>query len=260
MRRPLPTIKSTSAVFAFIITCMVSVAATQSAHLLHTGARYAREPMVRCIAGEIKPRAVEAQSMAIPLKLPLPRVQQQGELNLPAPPPGSNFEPVTPINPGRLFKILGDSPRARRLYSGFRYGFRIPHKPSPWSHPVRNHTSVHQNPQFMDQYIDKELKAGRIVGPFTSLPPHCIISPLGLVPKQEAGAFRVIHDLLFPKGRGVNDLIPNHLTSVNYEDFEYVVGLVHKAGEGALLAKVDIQNAFRIMPIHPHDIHLFGFF
>lgn len=111
----------------------------------------------------------------------------------------------------------------------------------------------------MDEYISQELMAGRIVGPFTSLPPHCIVSPLGLVPKQDPGAFRVIHDLSFPKGRGVNDLIPNHLIAVSYEDFEFVMRIVRAAGQGALISKVDIQNAFRIMPIHKDDIHLFGF-
>lgn len=184
----------------------------------------------------------------------------RGHPELPPPPPGSNYEPSTPINPDRLLTILEGTSHAWDLYQGFKYGFRIPHTPSPWTHPIRNHTSCSRNAAFLDQYIAKELQAGRIVGPFSSLPPHCIISPLGLVPKQEAGAFRVIHDLSFPKGQGVNDLIPNHLTSVSYEDFEYVVKLVCRAGHGSLISKVDIQNAFRIMPIHPKDIHLFGFF
>lgn len=54
----------------------------------------------------------------------------------------------------------------------------------------------------MDACISKELAAGRMVGPFTSLLSHCITSPLGLVPKHKPGVFHVIHDLSFPKGRG----------------------------------------------------------
>lgn len=57
----------------------------------------------------------------------------------------------------------------------------------------------------------------------------------------------------------MNNLIPNSLTSVHYEDFDHVVGLIRRAGRGALIAKVDIQNAFKMMPIHSDDIHLFGF-
>lgn len=179
---------------------------------------------------------------------------------LPHPPPGSSYAPVTPINPDRLLRILDGIPHAWFLYEGFKRGFHIQHIPSPWKHSIRNHKSVIQNPAFMDHYVAKELGAGCIVGPFTSLSNHCIVSPLGLVPKQDPGSFCVIHDLSFPKSRAVNDLIPNHLSSVEYEDFDHVVRLIRKAGDGALVAKVDLQNAFPIMPIHPDDIHLFGFF
>lgn len=54
------------------------------------------------------------------------------------------------------------------------------------------------------------------------------------------GAFSVIHNLSFPKGCGVNDLITNHLTSIVYEDFEHVASLIHQAGAGTLIAKADI--------------------
>lgn len=79
------------------------------------------------------------------------------------------------------------------------------------------------------------------------------------LPKKEPGAFRVIHDLSYPKGRSVNDLIPGSLTTVQYEDFDHVSHLIFSAGRCAFISKVDIQNAFRIIPIHPEDRHLFGF-
>jgi hypothetical protein len=47
--------------------------------------------------------------------------------------------------------------------------------------------------------------------------------------------------------------------AVSYETFDRVVELVQAAGPGALLAKVDIENAFRIIPIHPADRYLLGF-
>lgn len=98
------------------------------------------------------------------------------------------------------------------------------------------------------------------MGPFLS-PPHplFIASPLGVIPKKEPGSFRVIQDLSFPKGCAINDLIPNHLTGVSYEDFEHVLRLISQAGEAALVAKVDTQSAFRILPMHPSCVHLFGF-
>lgn len=83
------------------------------------------------------------------------------------------------------------------------------------------------------------------MGPFTQ--PPCkkfISSPLGVIPKKEQGSLWVIHHLSYPKGCAVNDLIPNSLTSVAYEDFDHVVSLVTKAGRGALVSKVDICSAF----------------
>lgn len=102
---------------------------------------------------------------------------------------------------------------------------------------------------------------GRLSGPSLS-PPHplFICSPLGVIPKKEPGSFQVINDLSYSKGHSVNDLIPPDITSVSYKDFHHVASLVYSAGKGALLAKADIEVAFRILPKHPADQHLFGFF
>lgn len=237
---------------------MVSVDDLKYARLLHTGALCVMDRMAPLNADDPTPAPGRHPHPPFPSHPQHPHLLSS--LSLPSPPYGSNYDPVTPVNPERLLSILSGVPNSHLLYEGFKFGFRIPHIPSPWSNPIRNHKSVLQNPSFMDQYVSQELEARRIVGPFEFLPPHCIISPLGLVPKQEPGAYRVIHDLSFPKGRGVNDFIPNSLTSVSYEDFDYVSSLIRQAGAGALIAKVDIKNAFRIMPIHKDYIHLFGFF
>lgn len=63
----------------------------------------------------------------------------------------------------------------------------------------------------------------------------------------------------YPTGAAVNDLIPNSVTGVSYEDFDHVAQLINVSGQGALIAKVDIQSAFHILPIHPSCVHLFGF-
>lgn len=44
-----------------------------------------------------------------------------------------------------------------------------------------------------------------------------------------------------------------------YEDFDYVSHLVLEAGHRCMIAKVDIQSAFLVPPIHPIDHHLLGF-
>ena len=46
---------------------------------------------------------------------------------------------------------------------------------------------------------------------------------------------------------------------VSYDSIDTVVSLVKQFGRGALMAKTDIQNAFRLLPINPEDYHLLGF-
>ena len=120
--------------------------------------------------------------------------------------------------------------------------------------------SVLNDPQAAIRKLQQELDAGRLAGPFDSKPfPDFVISPLGLIPKKEAGEFRLIHDLSFPHYDSVNDHIPKEACRVSYETLDDIVALVKTNGPGSLIAKADIESAFRIIPIHPDDYHLLGF-
>lgn len=94
--------------------------------------------------------------------------------------------------------------------------------------------------------------AGRIVGSFTApLYVAFVASPLGAIPKKEPESFHVIYDLSVPKGGSANDFISNIFTKVVYKNFGQVIQLVNMGERGALIAKVNIQSAFRILPITP---------
>ncbi|KAM4021777.1 LOW QUALITY PROTEIN: uncharacterized protein ACNLHF_027092 [Anomaloglossus baeobatrachus] len=80
----------------------------------------------------------------------------------------------------------------------------------------------------------------------------------GIIPKKEPGKYRLIHHLSHPKGASVNDGIPPEEASVTYASFDKAVELVRAAGPGALLAKSDIEAAFRLLPVHPDCFHLLG--
>ncbi|CAJ0929866.1 unnamed protein product [Ranitomeya imitator] len=60
------------------------------------------------------------------------------------------------------------------------------------------------------------------------------------------------------EGRSVNDGIPDDDTAVTYIPFDRAVEMVRKAGPGALMAKSDIESAFRLLPVHPDCYHLLG--
>ncbi|CAJ0949278.1 unnamed protein product [Ranitomeya imitator] len=73
---------------------------------------------------------------------------------------------------------------------------------------------------------------------------------------KEPGKYRLIHHLSYPKGRSVNDGIPDDDTAVTYIPFDRAVEMGRKAGPGALMAKSDIESAFRLLPVHPDCYHL----
>ena len=125
---------------------------------------------------------------------------------------------------------------------------------------VKNHKSALQNPSIVETKLNKELMAGRIMGPFSSPPFNdLIISPLGLVPKKEEGAYRLIHDLSYPQNNAVNDLIPPECSSVQYDSIDTVIDIIQSIGIACLMAKTDLKDAFRIIPIHPSQYRFLGF-
>ena len=79
-----------------------------------------------------------------------------------------------------------------------------------------------------------------------------------MVPKKTEGEFRLIHHLSFPKGASLNDGIPPEHTSVSYATVEDAIRFIKTVGPGCFLAKTDIKNAFRIIPIRPDDYNLLG--
>ena len=95
-----------------------------------------------------------------------------------------------------------------------------------------------------------------MLGPFQSpegLPPlH--INRFGVIPKGlNTGNWRLITDLSFPRGTSVNDDIDPSFCSLSYTTVDDIAAAVTALGAGALLAKVDIESAYRLIPVHPHD-------
>ena len=138
-------------------------------------------------------------------------------------------------------------------------GFPLHYEGPRFSCTSNNLLSAMQNPTAVDAKISKELDAHRLAGPFSSPPfPVFRISPLGLVPKKIEGEFRLIHHLSFPKGSSLNDGISSDHTRVSYATVEDAIRHIRSVGSTCFLAKTDIKNAFRIIPIRPQDYNLLG--
>ncbi|KAK3090799.1 hypothetical protein FSP39_014735 [Pinctada imbricata] len=69
----------------------------------------------------------------------------------------------------------------------------------------------------------------------------------------------MIHHLSFPEGQSINDGIPKELCTVQYQSIDDAIQYIKHLGKGTLLAKTDIAEAFKIIPIHPDDFELLGF-
>ena len=122
--------------------------------------------------------------------------------------------------------------------------------------------SAMQNPSVVSDYTSKEKALGRIIGP---LGPDALstldvqVNRFGVIPKpHQPGRWRLILDLSHPKGSSVNDGIEPDLCLLTYASIDDAVELVLRKGKGTRLAKLDLQSAYWIVPVHPQDRHLLG--
>ena len=174
---------------------------------------------------------------------------------------------VTPINTHRLWDCLNGYPNRDYVVSGFKHGFHIG-IPSVNSVPVNNIENYKNSKKSLNRavVIDKmniELKAGRILGPYTEPPlQSATYSPLYVIPKSEPGKFRLIHDLSKPKGTSVNDNIPDSLKSVQYCSVMDVAKFLQEQkvkGDGQYyMAKIDLKDAYRVCPINKEHWQYLG--
>ncbi|XP_075694193.1 uncharacterized protein LOC142660963 isoform X2 [Rhinoderma darwinii] len=173
--------------------------------------------------------------------------------------PAQRRTPVNVLEMGPWLERYHRRREAEVLTSGFSFGFEIPFEYSATLSLADNLKSINENVGIARLKLAKEVELGRMAGPFSEPPyTNLRVSPLGLVPKKERGKFRLIHHLSFPRGGSVNDSISRAEAAVSYTSFDVAVRLVQAAGQGALLAKSDIEAAFRLLPVHPECFHLLG--
>ena len=89
-----------------------------------------------------------------------------------------------------------------------------------------------------------------------SLIPSAHVSPFGVIPKShQPGKWCLIVNLSHPSGHSVNDAIPTEPFSITYISIDDAIQKTVDLGLNALLAKIDIKSAFRLIPVHPADRH-----
>ncbi|EHS64501.1 uncharacterized protein PGTG_20964 [Puccinia graminis f. sp. tritici CRL 75-36-700-3] len=146
---------------------------------------------------------------------------------------------------------------------GFKHGFHqgIPvHKIRglSWFTPD-NHLSATLAEEKIKESMSKELKAGRMFGPFTidqvkSKFKFFRTSPLGAVVNGDRSV-RPINDLSFPHGNAsipsVNSFVDKKEFETTWDDYN-VVSSFFRESEGPLLSALfDWEKAYRQIPTHP---------
>ena len=154
-------------------------------------------------------------------------------------------------NPGHVAFLLDG------LRNGFKLGFN---QNQTLKSAKRNKPSAYEHPSVIDEYLANEVTLGRVAGPFHTPPfPFLHISSFGVIPKKgQPNKWRLIVDLSSPGGASVNDGIdPNEFT-LHYITVDQVIRMVSRFGKGALMAKFDVESAYRNIAVHPADRYLLG--
>lgn len=153
-----------------------------------------------------------------------------------------------PVFPATLNQIMRSG--ANLGYSGTRVGSQeCPNLPS---------ALIHASTISLD--IAKQLTNGRTNGPFPQPPlANFRCSPLGAVTRKHSSKTRRIHHLSWPTGTSVNEGILEAEGTIVYDSFACAVDDLIASGPGSLFVKLDLEAAFRQIPVRPDDWHLLGF-
>lgn len=170
---------------------------------------------------------------------------------------------VTPLRVDRFATELRSHPdtdRVAYVLDGLKFGFRIGFRETSLKSAKRNKPTASANPLVIDQYLANETRLGRVAGPFdTPMLQNLHISSFGVIPKKgQPGKWRLIVDLSSPHRFSVNDGIDALDFPLQYVQVDQIVQMVCQLGVGALMAKFDVEAAYRNIPVHPADRHLLG--
>ena len=171
---------------------------------------------------------------------------------------------ITPLEWSRWQSALRGHPDkeyATYIVRGLRDGFRIGFQYGTvcCQSTKSNMPSARLCEDKVAAFLASECAAGRILGQFSrDMVPMVHINRIGAVPKSTPGKYRLIVDLSYPIDHSVNTGIAEGSCSLKYVSVEEAAEAVMKLGRGAMLAKVDIRNAYRNIPVHPDDRWLLG--
>ena len=176
--------------------------------------------------------------------------------------PASALKITTPLIANQWEILLRDHPDrdfVHYILWGIRQGFRIGfNREQKCRRANGNMISAIQNPQPVMDFLQAEVAAGRVVGPLPDIR-DVQVSRFGVIPKQgQPGKWRLILDWYSPHNVSVNDGVDRELCFMHFATVDNAITKILRLGTESLLAKIDIEHAYRNIPIHPSDRRLLG--
>lgn len=152
------------------------------------------------------------------------------------------------------------------VLDGVRYGFPLHYVGPPLRRPNRDaHPSATQFLDHVKKYVNTETQNLAMLGPYDISPfvQWTNISPVMTRPKSDSSKRRIIVDLSFPDGDNVNSFVHKNLIFGSYHEHRLptvadTLAQVESMGFWVLLATIDIERAYRNIPVCPLDLPLLG--
>lgn len=151
---------------------------------------------------------------------------------------------------------------AARILEAIRYGIEV-----EYEGPRRTQARTCHNPPLkraedaekIAAVIAKDVAEGKKAGPFDCQPFSTFTcSPIGAVPKRDSDKIRVIHNLSYPfHGESVNRGTMEG--ELKLGSFDEACDIIKRLGPGTLLCKLDVEAAYKQIPVRPRDWPLLGF-
>src|SRR5882724_1809697 len=142
------------------------------------------------------------------------------------------------------------------IYVGACISHMVPSKPQM----CKNLRSATDFPGDISKEIESLRSLMHIHGPFQAPPfPNFRCSPLGTSTRKRSPKCRVFNHYSWPPSSSVNAETPDTEGEITYESFHEAVKALQEAGRGALMAKLDLKDAYCHIPVRSTDWHLLGF-
>ena len=160
-------------------------------------------------------------------------------------------------------KLAGhpDQRFAHYILAGLQRGFRIGFNHGSASLRQGEGNMKGDNPQAVADYLKAELEANRLSrlsrAEASTIGVH--FSPIGVIPKKgKPGKWWLIVNPSAPSGGSVNDGVDKESIRFSYTSVDVIADRLVALGRGSQLAKMDIKQAYRMIPVHPEDRYLLG--